>query len=108
MKKKDWILIGILFGIIGVFLIFNKTFFKEENNIVVVSVQNKKYGAYLLEENQDIKIDNHNIIRIEDNQVYMKQADCLDQTCVKQGPISSNGESIICLPHKLVVTVEGD
>ena len=34
-------------------------------------------------------------------------ADCPDQVCVRQGAVRYNGESIVCLPHKLVVSVEG-
>ena len=37
----------------------------------------------------------------------MKDADCPDRLCVKQGSISKNGESIVCLPHKVIVTVTG-
>jgi hypothetical protein len=37
----------------------------------------------------------------------MEAADCRDQICVHHIPISGSGESIICLPHKLVVTVTG-
>ena len=32
---------------------------------------------------------------------------CPDQVCVEKGKISRTGEAIICLPHKLTVTVEG-
>ena len=37
----------------------------------------------------------------------MKSADCPDQICVHQRAISKNGESIICLPNKVVVSIEG-
>ena len=35
------------------------------------------------------------------------EASCPDQICVRQGAVQYAGESIVCLPHKLVVTVEG-
>ena len=38
----------------------------------------------------------------------MEEADCPDRLCVRQGAVSRVGESIICLPHELVVTVEGE
>ncbi len=36
----------------------------------------------------------------------MVKADCPDQLCVNQKPVSKNHESIICLPNRVVVEVE--
>ena len=36
----------------------------------------------------------------------MEKADCPDQVCVRHSAISRNGESIICLPHEVVVSIE--
>ena len=46
------------------------------------------------------------MIVIEKGEVYMEDADCPDKLCMKQGSISGTGQTIVCLPHKLVVTVE--
>ena len=35
------------------------------------------------------------------------EADCPDRLCVQQGAIRYDGESIVCLPHRFVVTVTG-
>ena len=37
----------------------------------------------------------------------MESADCPDQICVRQKAISKEGESIICLPNKVVVSIVG-
>ena len=37
----------------------------------------------------------------------MEWADCPDQLCVHQKAISRTGESIICLPNQVVVSVQG-
>ena len=49
----------------------------------------------------------YNLVMIEDGTVRITDADCPDQLCMKQRSISKNGESIICLPHKLVVSLTG-
>ena len=49
-----------------------------------------------------------NILVIENGYAYIKEADCPDLTCVRTGKISKVGETIICLPHKLSVTVTGE
>ena len=41
----------------------------------------------------------------KEGKAYMSGADCPDKLCVKQKAISKKGESIVCLPHKLVVQV---
>lgn len=49
-----------------------------------------------------------NIIEVHDGKVRVTSADCPNKTCVNQGWISSADEQIICLPHKLTVTIESD
>ena len=52
-----------------------------------------------------------NVVEVSGGRVRVMEADCPDRLCVRQGWIDRDGESIVCLPHKLVVTVrstEGD
>lgn len=48
-----------------------------------------------------------NIIRVQDGAVSMADADCPDRTCVRMGAISRTGETLVCLPHRLTITLEG-
>ena len=48
-----------------------------------------------------------NVIEVSGGRVRVSDADCPDRLCVRQGWIRFGGESIVCLPHKLVVTVRG-
>ncbi len=48
-----------------------------------------------------------NTLVIENGRASIVSADCPDKLCVKQRSISKAGETIICLPHKLVVKIEG-
>lgn len=48
-----------------------------------------------------------NTIVVSYGSVYMASADCPGQDCVEQGAISNAGEIIVCLPHKLIVNIEG-
>ena len=50
----------------------------------------------------------NNSLYIKNNSIEIKNADCHDELCVKQGSISKVGQSIICLPHELVIEVKGD
>lgn len=46
-----------------------------------------------------------NLFVITDGSVKMEAADCKDQICVHHRPITSVGESVICLPHRLAVEI---
>ncbi len=46
-----------------------------------------------------------NTICIEKDGVYMKKADCPDRLCVHSGRITSPGESIVCLPNRVMVEI---
>ena len=49
--------------------------------------------------------DFYNRIRIQDGAAYMEEANCPDGYCEEQGKINGRTQTIVCLPHKLVVEV---
>lgn len=49
-----------------------------------------------------------NAIVIEGARVYMIHSECPDHTCERTGKIKYVGQSIICLPNKLSVTIVGE
>lgn len=66
--------------------------------------------SYSLTENREevLSYDGHfNILVIRDGMVFIRDADCPDRLCVNQGKIYADGQSLICLPHRLTVTVQG-
>ncbi|MDD6208020.1 MAG: NusG domain II-containing protein [Clostridiales bacterium] len=76
---------------------------------VVVEVDKKQYGIYPVGINRSIPITTawgNNELVIEDGEVYMKEADCPDRLCVKHGKLLGAQDSIVCLPHKVVVTLK--
>ena len=49
-----------------------------------------------------------NIIHASKDGIYMEEADCPDQVCLRDGTISKVGQSLVCLPHKLIVEIKGE
>jgi hypothetical protein len=49
-----------------------------------------------------------NSLVIQQGKVWLEEASCPDHLCVKQGTIQYAGESIICLPNKVVVEITGE
>jgi hypothetical protein len=52
--------------------------------------------------------DGDNVLVIENGSAVMTQANCPDGICTNHKPINKSGESIICLPHKVIITVISD
>ncbi len=48
-----------------------------------------------------------NTILVEPGRICIEAADCPDQVCVNTGWISDSAAPIVCLPHRLVVRIEG-
>ena len=108
MNKRDFIAIAIVIILSAVgFLLLN--FGRARGSEVVITAGGSEYGTYPLSEDKVIEIKSDvglNTVVIENGSVYMKDADCPDRYCVKQGKVTGSGDSIICLPHKLVVEVK--
>jgi len=49
-----------------------------------------------------------NLLVIKDGEVWVEEADCPDGLCMRTGKISKKGQSIVCLPHKVVIEITGD
>lgn len=49
--------------------------------------------------------DDYNVIEVREGMIRVVEANCPEQVDVRQGWISSPYESIVCLPHRLVITI---
>lgn len=49
-----------------------------------------------------------NELVIQDGSVWISKADCPNQDCVQKGKISQNGEMLVCLPHRVTVSILGE
>lgn len=47
-------------------------------------------------------------LEIKDNQIRFVEADCPDKTCVRSGFIDKAGQSLLCLPNRIVVRIVGE
>lgn len=84
---------------------------------VVVEVHGKVvesldlFKEELEESPRDIRVDTdhdgYNIVRIQGGQVQIVEANCPDRLCVNSPPIKTPGQSIVCIPHRLIVRING-
>lgn len=107
MTKKDILLVIIIVVVAAMSFLLHMIVGGKGAGCVTVKVQGEITGVYSLSEDRQIKINGGtNILQIRNGSADMIQADCPDKLCVNQKAISKNGESIICLPNKVVVTVD--
>ncbi len=52
--------------------------------------------------------DGINHLMIQNGKVWISEANCPNHDCVKKGTISQNGEMLVCIPHRLTVTILGE
>lgn len=45
---------------------------------------------------------------IDKERVYVLESTCKDKLCIKEGAISRVGESIICLPNRITISIVGE
>lgn len=108
--KADVILLSVIFFILILWVIFSFVF-KKEGVSVVVTVEGKEYQTVPLSKDQEIEVKKDgtviNRVSIHEGKVDMTEATCPDKLCVHQKPVSKSGETIVCLPHEVVVEVKG-
>ena len=79
---------------------------------VIIESGGDLYARYPLSEDRTVIVpasgrnDHYNVVVISGGSVSVTEASCKNQVCVKHGPISRSGESIVCLPNRLVVRIE--
>ena len=79
-----------------------------DGNTVRITVGGSVWAQYPLDEDRTVTVSEEsgvNVIEIKQGTVRMKEADCPDEYCVLKGSISRTGETIVCLPHRLVAEI---
>lgn len=110
MFKKADIFLLIVLLIVGLVSTFAISSASDLGTQVKISIAGELYGTYSLDEDRTITIisdDSYNEVVIKDGKVFMSDANCPNKICVKHSPIDSTGESIVCLPNKVLIEIVG-
>jgi len=112
MKKRDMILIAVALVLAGALYAVSQFSLGTQASSVVVTVDGEQRlirplaveGSYEIRQ-EDGSV---NVVAVENGAVYMKEANCRDGLCIRQGRMKNGAKTIVCLPHKLVVRITGD
>ena len=82
---------------------------KKEGAIARVEISGEIIGEYPLDVNKEYSLNGGtNVLTIKDGVAYMTYSECPDHTCERVGKIKFVGETIVCLPNKVSVTIISD
>ena len=106
--RKDALFIGALLVLGGGLLAY--TYLGKQDSVQVsVRVDGTCVKTFSLDDTVTYTIKGEggtNVLHIGDGAAWLSEADCQDQICVNTGKIKYVGQSIICLPHKVVVEIK--
>ena len=109
IKKADIVLAAALLicGILG--FVFLQTD-ADDNAVVEITVDGSIYKTVSLNTDTSFEVNTSfgkNIIVTDNHRVCVEDADCEGRDCVEFGWIEKEGQVIMCLPHRMIVTIKG-
>ncbi|HBT19012.1 MAG TPA: hypothetical protein DEA52_03045 [Clostridiaceae bacterium] len=116
VKKWDVIIIGlfVLASFVPALLFTLNTRDSTGGYYVEIKVQGEVYATRTLTGHvgrEEIRIETelgYNVVEIIDEKVGMYEANCPDKVCYNPPFIGRPGETIVCLPNRIVIEVKGE
>lgn len=109
INKRDLYLIAVVF-LTAAGLLFFRRLSAEKGTFATVEQDGRQVARLSLAEEGTYAFvcreGGTHVIRVQDGLVRVEEADCPDQICVRQGWIGQEGETAVCLPHRILVRVQ--
>lgn len=107
IRKNDIFLVASVI-ILCIIISVIPFFFSSDGSSVLIYVDGDLYAEKSLNENSVTDIDGLMQVVIENGKAYVKNSVCPNGACEHSAPVSSSGESIICLPNKIMIKISGE
>ena len=81
-----------------------------EGRWVVIEADGKVVGNFSLQEDRLVPVDGKlgtTRVEIAGKEVRVLDSPCPLKICVESGPISRSGETLVCLPNRVVIRIKG-
>ena len=111
MKKLIVLLAAAVILCLAVYFAF--VLFAPAGTTAVIYVDGREYRRVDLSKVKEpyvIEIETvygRNSVLVEPGAISVSSADCPDKICVHQGRLTGAGIPIVCMPHRLVIDIEG-
>lgn len=107
-RRWDAIVLAVIFAVVALSLVLALTM-RKPGAVAVVEVGGQTVGEYALDTDGTFVLNGGtNTLVIENGAAYIIRSDCPDHTCERTGRVRYVGQSIVCLPNRLSVTVRGN
>ena len=110
-SRGDLKLIAALL-LVGLAVIAFLTFNRQDGRQVVIRVDGQTIARLSLAQDAQYPVEIEgtvtNVLVVHDGAVRMEEADCPDHLCIHRGAIRYVGDSIICLPNRVVAEISGE
>ena len=113
MKKKTILWILIFAAVVLGGLLLYRHLSGTGGTVAVISVNGEvmeRIDLSKVRESYDLQFDTpwgRNPVHVAPGAISVSEADCPDQICVKMGELTGGGIPIVCMPHRLVIEIEG-
>ncbi|MDD3570405.1 MAG: NusG domain II-containing protein [Lachnospiraceae bacterium] len=110
MKRWDVVVVLVALAVAGGLYFSGLLRADTPGGVAVVYVNGVEKARLSLLQDTEYRVETehgYNIVVVKDGKAEIIDADCPDKICVNHKPISFRKESITCLPHKVVVEIEG-
>ena len=107
-RIRNDILLAVSVLVLAVALIIAYRAFSKSGTYAAVIIDGKVTATYPLSENAEHVIETkhgRNVLCIKEGKASVTDADCPDLVCARHHEVSHSGESIVCLPHRLVIEI---
>ena len=108
-KTKNDIILAVVLLLISVAGLLLYKGLQTEGDFAVVLIDGKEIARFALDSDTEYLIQTEsgtNTLIIKEGKAFVSLADCPDGICKSHAPISKSGESIVCLPHGVVIKVD--
>jgi hypothetical protein len=105
LKKLDKLVIAVT--CLTVVISFYLVFLPVDNKILVIYSNNERF-EYPLEDNEFLVENSRGSLRVKirDGRVGVFEPSCQDKWCTDSGWISRSGDSVVCLPAHIFLTIQ--
>ena len=107
-RRWDAIVLTAIFSAVLLILVLSLVL-RRPGAVAVVEVDGQTVGEYALDTDGTFVLNGGtNTLVIEGGAAFVVNSDCPDRTCEHTGRVRYVGQSIVCLPNRLSVTIRGE
>ena len=106
MKVGDWVLIACALALSAALAVWVWLPGRADSGVANVYVDGELRASLPLNQDTVFTVSEdgaENVIEVKDGRARMLSANCPDGYCVRQGEVRYDGETVICLPHRVVI-----